>query len=350
MKEIVKKEWSELPSIWNGLINKNPVATPFQSYEFLTFTGKGKLHRKDIFRTLKLKELNLVLYSNNVPIAIAPLLYRTTKGKSTVYFRGHFTAALQLDLIYSSLRYDDFKFLMDGIREILGNVSFFLDWVYCKSPTSDYLIQYLSTAEIQEHECYSIPVPKKYDDWYQSLRKSRREKLRQIRNRMVKDDVQYTASFFIGEKIDSATYKEMMSVYADRFLIKNNFRFGPFHNVVKKVLQLILLKDKMTQFLNNTNQSFHAIVYMNHEVTAFTSGVLCKEKRIFLNRLAIYTKYGRYSPGAVLISSIIDYLAQQNEAGRTNAEKLDMSRGDNDNMSYKTVYGEEFYYNYTFIA
>ena len=349
MKVIKKKEWFELQSVWNDLIDKNPIATPFQSYEFLTLTGKGRPRCNDVFRTIGLHELNLVLYSDNVPIAIAPLLYKIKKGKATVYFRGHFTGANQLDLIYSNISYDDFVFLMDGIRKLLGNVSFFLDRVYCKSPTSDYLKKYLSSAEIQEHECYAIHIPKKYDDWYNGLHKSRREKYRQIKNRVAKDNVQCTTSYFVGEKIDSAIQKEINLVYVDRYMSRCKYGFGPFKCFVKKAMQDYLKKDKMSQWLNHTDDSFHVIVYMNHEIAAFANGVICKDKRMLGSRLAMNMKFSRYTPGAVLFSSMISYLSEQNEAGKIDIEYLDMGQGGHGNMAYKATYGGEVYHNYTFI-
>ena len=349
MKEIKNKEWSELASIWNVLIDGNPIATPFQSYKYLTFTGKGKPLRNDLFRTLGLQELNLVLYVDHTPIAIAPMLFKKQKGKTTVYFRGHFTVANHLDFIYANLSYDDFVFLMDSIRSLLGDVAFFLDRVYCQSPTSEYLKRYLPSALMQEHECFAVPVPKTYDDWYQSLTKSRREKIRQSNNRIANDHAQCSVSYFAGEKIKAATYREIISVYADRFLVKNHYIFGSFNHLAKKVLQVFLLKDKMTQWLNNANNSFHVVVYINHEVAAFSSGLISKDKRILGCRFAIYTKYKRYTPGAILISSTIGYLVEQKAAGKLDIAQLDMGQGGDGGMTYKSTYGGEVYSNYTFI-
>ncbi|HPJ02962.1 MAG TPA: hypothetical protein PKU80_09000 [Candidatus Limiplasma sp.] len=349
MREIIRKEWSELPSIWHQLFDENPIATPFQSYEYLTFTGIGKPIRNDWFRTVGLQELNLVLYSDQRPIAIAPMLYKTKDGKATVYFRGHFTAASHLDLVYASLRYDDFAYFMDDIRERLGNVAFFLDRVYGESPTSEYLKKYLSSADIQEHECYSIPVLGTYDDWYCGLSKSRRSNLRLCKNRIASDRVPCSVSFFVGEKIDKATHKKMMSVYADRFLVKNDYFFGLSNPITIKALQIYLLHDKLTQWLNNAENNFHVVVYMNHKVAAFASGLIGKDNRMLGCRLAISTKYKRYSPGAVLISAAIEYLAEQKAAGKLDVDGFDMGQGGHDGMVYKQKYGGEVYYNYTFI-
>ena len=349
MHKIVKKEWSELQPIWNELVTANPVATPFQSYEYLSFTKKGKPSHKAPFRLCGVRELNVVLYSDNKPIAIAPMLYKKQKGKTTVYLRGQFTALNQLDFIYADLCYDDFKFLMDGIRDLLGDVSFFFNRIYFLSPTKDYLKQYLPSAEMQKHEGFAIPIPKTYDDWYKSLSKSVRATLNLSRNRIKKDNIQCTTKFYFGDTLDSDTYEEMLSVYVDRFLIKNNIRLGILKPLAKKVLSVYVHKEKMMRFISNSSHSYHIVVYMNHQIAAFGNGLLCNNKRMLGSKLAINSAFKRYSPGAVLIRSSIEYLSEQKDSGGIAIDQFDMGRGGEGGMAYKRSYGGEPYYNYTFI-
>ena len=132
------------------------------------------------------------------------------------------------------MSYDDFQVLMDGIKSLLGSVTFCLNKVYYASPTYEYLKRYLPSAKISAIECYAIPLPKHYDEWYENLHKSRHRTYKLSRNRMAKDHIQYSVSFSVGKAIDSATYKEMMQIYADRFLTKNNFHFGPLQSIAKK--------------------------------------------------------------------------------------------------------------------
>lgn len=350
MKKVVVKEWSELKDIWNELISKNPIATPFQSYEFLSLTGKGKPSHKDFFRLLGLWEFNAVLYDDTEPIAIAPLLVKTRHGKSIAYFRGYFTVANQLDMIYATLRYSDFTILMDGIRKCLGNVCFHLDKIYSQSPTSDYLKTYLSSAKIYENECFEITIPETYDDWYNGLHKSVRQNLRTAKNRMATDHVECRTKFYIGTNIDPAIYKEMMYVYADRFLVKNSLRFGPLRYLAKKALYLFILKDRVTRWLNKTDTCYHVIVYMNDKVAAFTSGLIYQDKRIHGSRHAINKEFGKYKPGAVLHSATIAYLAEQNYAGKIDVQKLDLGQGGSGGMAYKAALGANVYYTYSFVG
>lgn len=349
MKKIVKKEWCELLPLWNDLYDNNINTTPFQSYEFLTFTGKGKPFRKDLFRLFGLKELNLVLYVNNEVVAIAPLLIKSNRKKTKVYFRGHFTTANQLDFIYKNWRYEDFEFLMNGIRSMLSNASFVLDRVSEKTVTCIYLKEYMSSKQIKEHECFSIPIPESYDEWHKSLRKSVRRNLTTHNNRIIKDQINCSTDFFCGQTIDNKTCKKMMGVYADRFIVKNSFYFGPFTKVIKGLLTIFLLRDKVTQWLSRVDKNFHVIVYMDKEIAALGSGVICKDKRIILSRLAIFTKYSKYGPGGILISSAIKYLIEQNKCGDFDIDELDLSQEGDGGNSYKIKYGGLVHHNYTFI-
>ena len=349
MKKIVEKEWSALSPIWNKLYNNNNNATPYQSYEYLTFTGKGKAQREDLFRLIGVKELNLVLIKNDEIIAIAPLLIKRQHKKNMVFFRGHFTTAHQLDFIYKDWKYEDLKFLMDGIRRLLGDVSFFLDRVSEKTVTCKYLNSYFSSEYIERRECYAIPIPDNYDEWYNNLRKSVRRNMTTMKNRIKRDQIKWSLDFFCRRVVDHRTCKEMMKIYANRFMVKNNFQFGPLSKPVNWILMMFLLRDKMTKWLNIAENNFHAVVYMNDEIAAMSSGLICKDKRIIGSRLAINTKYAKYSPGGLLLSSQIKYIIEQNESGKLNIDQLDLSEGGDGGMSYKQAYGGLVHYVYTFM-
>lgn len=349
MNEIVTKDWSDLPSIWNEVLANNPKAIPLQFYEFLTFTGKGKPYRKDLFRTIGLKEINLVLYANNTPIAIAPLLYKKHKKATIVYFRGHFTSACQLGFVSGNWSYDDFKFLMEGIRSMLGNVSFFLDRVLADSPDAYYLMEYMQSANIEKHDCYAIPIPDDHGEWFDGLKKSVRHHIRNSANRLKKNQITSDTTFYVSKKVDEDIYKDMIMVYADRFIVKNNFKLGPFRPIAKKALHHLLLKDKMTQWLNNVENCFHVIVYMNNEIAAIACGQILKDKRILFHRLAINTKYGKYSPGAVLFDSTMRFLSQQKRGKRIDVDRLDLSKEDYGGLHYKRAYGGKLYHKYSFV-
>ena len=350
MRNVVEKKWCELSVLWDEFYDNNVYATPFQSYAFLTVTGKGKPQRKDLLRLLSLKEMNLVLYVNDEITAIAPLLIKRKHKKHIVYFRGQFTTANHLDFLYKpGWSYEDCKFLMDSIRSSLGDVSFMLERVSEKSVTSQYLKEYFAAGRIEKQVCVSVPVPQNYDDWHKSLNKSVRRNMVTHKNRLERDLIDWSTVFYCGDIIGDAISKKMMLVYADRFLVKNHFHFGPLKKLIKRILLIILLRDKVTQYLNNSKNNFHAIVYMNREIAAFTSGLICNDKRVILSRLAISTKYAKYGPGGILLSAVMQYVIEQNEKGQVEIDELDLSAGGQGGMSYKYAYGGKEHLNFAFM-
>lgn len=348
MREIAEMKWTEIAPIFREMYDKSPTATPYQSYEFLTFTKKGKPYRKDLFRLIGVKEWNLVLYRDGAPVVIAPLLLKKKKYKHIVYLRGQFTAANQLDFIYERLSYEDFQFLMDHIRNTLGETEFFLDRISEKTVTCGYIKRYLEAGKIEEHECFSIPIAESYDVWLKSLHRSVRRNLVTHYNRLERDNIKWSVSFLCRQAIDKELSRKLMWVYADRFLVKNHFRFGPLNTLVTKILQLFLLRDKITIWLNRPENNFHVVVYMNDEVAAFSSGLFCKDNRVIMARLAILTKYAHYSPGGILISSAIRHITGQNGSGGLNIAELDFSQGGQGGMAYKQTYGGQIHYHYVY--
>ena len=349
MRKVEKKKWSELPLIWDEMIDRNPRATSFQTYAFLNYTGKGKVQRKDLLRTIGLKELNLVLYRDDVPAAIAPLLIKKRGEITTVYFRGHFTTANYLDFIYADWSYEDFQFLMDNIREQLGEVRFFLDRVPGGVVTSRYLKEYLPAANVEEHRCYAIPIPESFDEWMGTLSKPTRHKIRNINSRLQRNQICMNLKVFVGEKPDREVCGQMIGVYVSRFLIKNKFRMGFLKVFIKPFLYKMLMSDKITKWLCNAENGFHVAIYLNDKMAAFTSGLIFKDRRILLSRLAINSEFNQYSPGGLLISETIKHLTLDKNAEKLNIDKLDLSQEDTGGKSYKELYGGELHFNYTFI-
>ena len=348
MKQIVEKRWTELQPMWNDLYGHSVTATPFQSYEFLTFTGKGKPYSKDLFRLVGVREWNLVLYEDGKPIAIAPLLIKKKEGRCLVYFRGHFTVANQLDFIYSDWSYDDFMFLMDYINKALSNPLFVLDRVSEKTTTCAYLKEYFVSGKIEEHECFSIPITHSYEEWRSALGRSARQNLSNHYHRLERDNLRWSVCFCYGERVEKCLCKKLMWVYADRFIIKNDCNFGILTKIATRMLHKYLLQDRMTRWMNRGDGNFHAVLYFESDVAAFASGLCCRDKRIILSRLAINTKYGKYSPGGILISSVIRHIIAENTKGTMDIEELDLSQGGQSGMCYKQAYGGKPHYSYMF--
>ncbi len=348
MREVREMKWGELAPIWQDLYEKSRTATPFQSYEFLTYTKKGKAQWRDPFRLFGVREWNLLLCDDGRPVAIAPLQIKCKRGVCTVVLRGQFTVANHLDFIYESWSYDDLKFLMDYIRQRLGRVSFMLERVSEKTETCGYLKRYFADNRMEEFECFSIPVPDSHDEWLKGLSRSVKRNLNGYHNRLQRDNLAWSVDFYSGQPIGKELCSRLMRVYAGRFLDKNSFRIGSLRHIVIPLLQMFLIRDRMTRWMNRGEGNFHAVLNVGGEVAAFTSGIFCRDKRIILSRFAINTDYSRYGPGGVLLSALVRHVIDQNQSGAMDIRELDLSQGGQGGMSYKPAYGGKPHCNYGF--
>lgn len=348
MREIHECKWNQLQPLWDDLYNSNTTLTPFQSYAFLTFTGRGKPYRKDLFRLMGVREWNLVLYRDGTPVVIAPLLVKKLRGKYRVTMRGHYTVANQLDFIYKSISYEDTKFILDYINSKLAKVSFLFDRVSEKTAVCEHLKSYFAPEHCSQEECYAIPVAAEYDEWIKSLSRSARGNLSTYYNRLEKDNQQWRVEAYSNQSISQTLTRRLMKIYADRFLSKNGFHMGAFRKCVSWLLHLYLMRDKMTQWLDRGEGNYHAILHIGPEIAAFASGLICRDKRIIVSRLAISPTCYRYGPGGVLISSILKHLIAQNQSGDMDIMELDLSQGGQGGMSYKQTYGGQVHYCYVF--
>ena len=349
MREIAAKKWHELKTDWQRLYDANAAASPFQSYEFLSLTGKGSLFYREPFRLAGLKELNLVLYKDSKPVAAAALLHKRIKGRHICFLRGHFTAANYLDIIYTrDFDYTDFQALMDEAKKRLDNVEFQFDRVRDDSATCRYLTKYFADGHIDRCECACISLEQSYDGWLQSLHKSSRQSLNNRRNRLLTDRADWSSDIRRGCDVDKSTYKKAMRVCAERYMTKKAFRFGPLSGLAKSALTVLLHRDKLSQWASQSADSLVALLRINGEIAAFASMVVCQDKRVSGIRFAISAHFARYSPGGFLLSELVRYLIEARQKGELDADQLDMGQGVSGGASYKYAYGGETCYLYFF--
>ena len=349
MRKIAAKKWSELKTDWQRLQDVNPTASPFQSYEFLSCTGKGKISYREPFRLVGLKELNLVLYEDGEPVAAAALLYSKTRGRLICYLRGHFTAANYLDFAYTpGFSYADFQALMDEAKKRLGSVSFQFDRIRDDTMTCRYMSAYFASGHTDRQECACISLDQSYEGWLQSLRKSTHQSLNNRRNRLLTDRADWSVDIRRGCDVDKSTYKKAMRVCAERYITKKAFRFGPLSGLAKKVLTSLLLREKLTQWATQSADSLMALLRINGDIAAFASMVVCRDKRVSGIRFAISARFARYSPGGLLLSDLVRYLIDARQKGELDADQLDMGQGVDGGSSYKFAYGGEARYLYFF--
>lgn len=346
MRRVEQKKWAELSGIWNALYEGNPYATIYQSYEYLTLTKKGMPALIRPFELMTLREINYVLYVDDQVRAVLPLLVQQKRTSVTAYIRGQFTQCDYLDFIYrSDFNYDDFRFLMDSINEAYGSVRFHFERISDRSLIYEYCKMYFPQGPDEVRPCVTIPIEKGYEQWYNGLSYSYRRKIRNIHNRLERDNVKWNVAFYFGKPVDRRTNQEMVRLHGILLYNKNDFEFGRFRKVGILLFRMRRMIDPLTKALKNSKSNFHAIAYMEGKIASYMSGFQCNDGRIVLNRFVMNRAYSKYSAGGLLIYSVIKELTGKSQNGELRTRELDMARGD---AQYKYDYGGITRYNYFF--
>ncbi len=340
------REWNELSQIWKGLYKNNPYMTAYQSYEFLTITGKGWSDKRP-WVLLGLREKNYILYKKGEAIAIAPLLVRRCKNVYYVYFRGTYTSAGHLDFLYRpDWNYSDFEYLLNWIKGSLGETKFFLDRVSEKSISISFIRKYFQPNEnqIKMSKCVSIPIKDNYNNYFNSLSKSIRQNIRTSYNRLNRNDTKMDVVVYFNTSIayEYNVQQEILKLYCKR-MARKNVRGGPLQHIVGSLLRIAKSRNPMLKAMNGISFGFHALLYIDNNLAAFCRGFLCNDNRIIIPQFSIDSTYGWFSPGGLLINETIKKLIEKQDEPKI--KEFDLSRGAE---KYKYAYGGVTHYNYSF--
>lgn len=211
-------------------------------------------------------------------------------------------------------------------------------------PESSLIYQWAITPELHTeisphltpNDNVSISFAHGYDTWRSSLSKHSRQNLRTAYIRLSSDHVDLYCRVYYKEEIGRVLHNQLIDIYCDRHSRR--------YHVHTSSLKSFYLKyfDFSTDCLKNPVSNLHAILYLNGKVSAFMSGLIEKDDTsVIVPRLSIDDSYARYSPGLLLISETLRYLATN-----TNVSTLDLSKGAE---GYKLSAGGTIYSTYTII-
>lgn len=203
--------WNRLKTEIMSITDENPSLTPYQSWDYLNYTGKGFTARHPQ-KMLGLRSMTFCLYRGDQVVTIAPLLQQG----NTLCLRGQYTGAGNLDLIYRpDFSYEEFSFLMDAIRKRCGKAQWTVDRVSEKSLLLDYWQRYTAQfpdVSVTKETCVEIMMQESYDAWYHSLSKSVRQNLRTSYNRANTDNKQIDVRIRYDCPIPAHDFQEILQV------------------------------------------------------------------------------------------------------------------------------------------
>ena len=182
-----------------------------------------------------------------------------------------------------------------------------------------------------------IPVPEDPDELLGSLSSSVRQNIRTAYNRMRRDGVDYRLEVFdAAHPVSDEVWGKIMDLYFDRLF--SQYKSEKIHSwFSKRRMRRRYYKLKHdTLSLHYLLNSFIAVLWNGDRVMAFMNGLTTYDRtRVSIPRLAIDAGYRFYSPGYVLITEVIRYIA-----AHPTLKELDLSRGDE---RYKLDMGGQVY-------
>ena len=179
--------------------------------------------------------------------------------------------------------------------------------------------------------CGRIYIKDSYEDYFNGLSKNSRQNIRTSYNRLKTDNREIRLEVFDKSTLNKKIINMQQSLYVKRYVEKNksNKLAGLFKKIYEPISSIINSMDEMMSF----------VVFIDNEIAGYLTGLINKTNNsITIPRLAIDTKFSRYSPGNLLVNESIKYIHDKKLF-----TLFDLGIGDE---SYKYVMGAENYVAY----
>lgn len=310
-----------------SIFNENKCLTPFQALPYCQVVEK-------FFKISALHHYDCAIYELKddlgKTILILPLHIRITGNRTVAYLWGEFSQAGYLDAVYAhDLQADDLHYALSAISAEYPDLTFLFSRVQAQSRLSTLLATCLKSHQysIKERPCVTIPMGTDYEAYLNSLSRHNRHKVHNSFNRLKNDKIKYEVKSFVNQPMPFTTLLRLFNLYWRRVSEKKiNIKF-------RKVFPYF-----MRMWFNPTiialyklPNVYYSILYIEGALAGFCAGFTSSDGKVILPFLAIDTRFSRYSPGGILITSSIKHLHENHQFNY-----FDLSRGDE---SYKFLYG-----------
>ena len=315
---------------YRGLYEQSDCASPYMSYDWIRYTKKGFRDRHP-FNNLFCRLRVYLLYGDSDELrCAAPLLIEHLPGKKKrVKICGIDTPAEPLDLVYpNDIRDEEFDFLLDSVIQNEKPDEFFLSPLIKDSMLARYCLK-RGNAVMKDEVSYHMYLTD-YDSWYGGLSKSVRQNIRTSYNRLNTDGKAYSFELTLGKPLSKQQYNRINSILSKRLMEHMDIQ-NPF---MKAAVRFMKLLNPASMGLNNSANSYCAILYIDGDIAGYTSGLVDKGV-MSVCRFAIDSAYSRYNPGALIHNELMKRVSGQDNFA---VKEYIFSRGDE---QYKLSYGGE---------
>lgn len=317
MGEISKIDWNESKTLCDLMYDGNQYQTPYQSWEFLNYVGKG-FQLKKPFDGMFYK-LQTFVYSNTKgKRCILPL--EINSFKKQIRMRGFCSSIGHLDFIYpKDFEKEEYDEMMYLLAEMYKGYTFIFDRISEKSLTYRFNLE----RKKETSECILIPIVDDWEVWFQNstgskTRKNMRRAYRNIENDGYKISLKV---FNSNNKIDINTWNGICNLFAIRSCVHNGLDPKFFSGLVK----VIKANDPIAKALYNSKYSMITTMFFNDDLVAFGCGVKSNDGRFISMRHGINMKYKDYQIGLIYTSEVIKEFINNKNIYQVNA--FDRSRG-----------------------
>lgn len=208
--------------------------------------------------------------------------------------------------------------------------------IQCDSPMLAAIPQERVTKEVTK-VYLRIPVPDDPDVLLKSLSSSVRQNIRTAYNRMKRDGIEYRFEVFdAAHPLSDEIWGKIMDLYFDRVFTKYRSEKVQSRFARRRMRRIYYKFKHDTLSLHYLPNSWHAVLWNGDRIMAFMNGLTTHDgSSVSVPRLAIDAEYHFYSPGYVLVTEAIRYIA-----AHPTLRELDLSRGDE---KYKFDMGGQTY-------
>lgn len=306
----VKKYWQK--------IIRNDDHRIYQTYLFNKICFESRIFSFSNILKRNKKCCFIVAFKDNEPICIAPLNI-DVNPEISISLLGSGTNAGYLDFIYSEeVSEIDILEVLNKCRKKFTNAKF--DFLYVKKTSP--LFNVLRCKSITKN--YAIHL-NTYDEYFSSLSKSTRQNIRTANNRIKNDELNF--NLLVYDKNSSClekVIKKVNVIYQKRRTEWNRINQFPSPYKMKRIQK----RDVVYHSMRKIESSIIVVLEIEEHICAFFMGYKFSNI-IYIPRLAIDTKYSRYSVGILLINEYLKTIS-----GTDNEFIFDLGRGEE---QYKTT-------------
>jgi len=182
----------------------------------------------------------------------------------------------------------------------------------------------------RKSECAVIKLPIDPDDYYKTLSKSFKQNIRTAKNRLSKDGKNYAFRTFFSNTIDVNKLDDYKKIYKQRYTEKNT-KF----NVIDRLFRNY---DIYFDALNKVTNCIVGELIIDNKIASYFVSFVDYKGGIYISRITYDSTFNRYSPGILLIESLINDIYKGNIK---NCTFIDLTNG---SEAYKYSFKAERHY------